>query len=169
MSAAGKVHRIPSRTSSSASICASASPICSNTWKTFAAEIRKARIGKLEPAWLQQVQYGRRQKQSEPQEKGRYLWFKEAVFNEAMCIRQGSGVGRFGADAIESPFSRMATGSGFFATSGWERQPNWRPKTKRGCPWHAFCKGCSRGVDPKRSILLGNSSRGSGCLECCQL
>jgi hypothetical protein len=86
----------------------------------FVVEIQDAQVGKLEIACLEQVQYDRRQKQSEPQEKGRYLWFKEAVCNEVMCTRQGNAVDRFGTDATGNPSSRMASGSGFCGMFGWE-------------------------------------------------
>src|SRR6266852_6244919 len=100
--------------------------------------------GKLETRCRKRVQYIRPQKQSEPQEKGRCLWFKEIAFSEVMCTRQESEVGRSGTDGFGNPCSRMVSGSEFCGMSGWERRLSWQVPMKRGFLWRAFCKGCSR-------------------------
>src|SRR5712691_10804254 len=50
------------------------------------------------------------QRQSEPQEKGRCLWFNEVVFNAVMSTRQGIGVGKSGTGATGNPSSKRGSG-----------------------------------------------------------
>jgi hypothetical protein len=97
----------------------------------FAVEIRTEQLGNLEISWAKRIQYACRQKQSEPQGKGKHLWFKEAVFNEVMCTGQESAVGRFGTDDSGNPSLKMARGNGFNETFASELQPNCRLKTTR--------------------------------------